>query len=401
MLFLEEVNGVVTQAFATSPEQAASLEVDRDARMYALQFACSVETLFGLEGQVDLIDDGAPIPEALAMHVRGEGWTSTDAVPDVRLRLAIDPCAQFDPILVPLPNTIDASVVVVPIDEDWLVFVTQRSGGDDEWFRLSRDGVKRPFPVDTSTSVKAFGVWPEEDFYWLFTAGGRIAKLERDGSITFEPGRAPQAGSNFADVRPPLGSSSGVGYVLARHGLSEQYLLRYDAGTWQTLEHFEESPEIRFGPLVNSGDELVVLDTPANNLYRYDGTQVRREEVGAIGLTMLEWLPKLGLIVGTEFGELLVERDGRFESIPGEREIVTTISCEPVDDGFLVGGQLRLAQYQPSVGFCSEGTTSANVIGMVNNGRDVVVVTKNAFLTDTDVTLELHRRTNPRPACLR
>ena len=115
---------------------------------------------------------------------------------------------------------------------------------------------------------------------------------------------------------------------------------------------------------------------------------------------MASWIPKVGLVVGTEGGDLLVQTEGGFEPITGEREVFSVIAARPVDDGMLVGGQFRLVQYHPTLGFCGADTTGAHIRAMISSGDDVLLLTKDAFLTETDVTLYVYRRTNRRPECL-
>lgn len=404
VLFLVEEDARITRAVASDGVGPVNIEIDRDARVHAAQFRCPAETLFGLEGALEIADDAPPLPVPLARHVYDGAWTATDELPDVRVRLELDVCARYDVNQVVLPDTLNTGPrLAFEMDDGWLVGINRGPNVPTQWLRFFVDGRTTPFEVQTSTTVFAVGGHRDDGgTIWLFTRTGRLARMSPDGAIEVFGARAPTSSTREADVVPPLGSRTGVGFVLVRQSGIEQDLLRYDEdGTWEVLEHFPDLGISRDGGLVHLGSEIAVLDAPQRRIYRYDGAARHTDVPAGVGLSMLSVVPSLGLVIGSEGGELFVEKDGALSSLSGVREVFSFNDAVAVDDGMFAGGQLRYLQYYPSVGFCGEGTTGTKVSVIRPNGDDLLLVTKNGLLRDTEIVLYGLKRTNPRPDCLR
>lgn len=391
---------------AAGAGEAVDLAVPENVAIFALQYRCPREALFGAM-DVEISDSGDPLAPPIAVHELDldGGWAAADLPPPIaslRVRGPVEVCARYETHAITVPDTKDSiAQIAAPAGDHWVVSVTTTTNPTDRYFEVWADGRMEELAIETSTTIAATGAYAAEGRIWLLTRSGNLAELQLPGGrveiVSPEP---PVAGAS-AYLAPALSGAGPPEYVLTYVSRFEQYLLRYD-GAWTVLEHFPDSSVSRFGQMVLHHGAIVVPDTVASELYRYDGSEGRQPiEIGT-GLAGIGSVDGLGLVLGTESSDLLVETEAGFRPIEGERPAFVVHFILSVDAGFLFAGQGGVGQYHPSIGFCAVDPLAlvSEAKRASRSGDDILIFSKNTVFTDTDVTMNLFRRLNPRPDCL-
>ena len=355
-----------------------------DSTVEVLGYRRSLSAL-GLEvGPIPVVSDtpsrGLPTQDALFRLENNHGqpgdWTvsqeRSSGLAAAKIRGAPPVCASFD--LQPLNITASNA-------NRWGIYALRTDGRaalsvypDGASYLVSPDGsIEEHHTLDFSASAT-----DEEGRLWAITAEGDLfvgnASVAPDVLRFVSRGVLGAIPTALAAGRDPGGSDEA--YVMT-NGFG---FYRYARGGWELLFNFPEREATlaegdveRLGP----GEALAVGPFSDAVVHYSEGMVSSETTPSSQGLTLVKWVPSVGLVLGAGTGEFFLRRGpNMYEPIPGSPTHAWSLALAPFGDGFVVGGPFgAFMQYTKAGGFCEPiAPVPATITGILPFGGSLIVV---------------------------
>lgn len=373
----------------------ADVQVEESDEAYLLQFldgafeeipADQPIAVVRIDGTFDeRLTGTAPLTDiSAAWRLTGTEFELIDDPPVADLRAVVEPacealaharCDILEPRLCP---TYEASTFRIPNSASTAAFALGVRTGSSRALVAARGGL---FYEVTAEGLRETSVAPgtpalagftrTDGQTWLVGPDGAVASGTPEAGFTTGPS-VPDAAMSSADLE---GAADGpLELVLLT---DERRLLRYDGAAWSVLAALPRLRELVPVQLTRiDGDDLLAF-FPYYGAFRYRNGALEELDLGVSPefLTAATWSPTLGLVVGTNDDQLLV--DGGAIDGPGGNQM---LSIEPFDDGVVYGDLLGgLFYYSELTGHCLVTSVATAPWRIVPLDDGFVVLSKNRY----------------------
>jgi hypothetical protein len=260
-------------------------------------------------------------------------------------------CVELDIKTFPTDSRYDGSMAVA-IDAHNVLAATT----DGHFFRATTSSAVRLTAVATTTPHLA-GFTSASGEIWLLGHNGTVARGRPETGFTVVGHTASQTGVTWAFLDGPRDASPFELYAVT----DQQVLEHYDGRSWQILAQDprpNDNAPWAAGVAWIAPGEALALGPKINTLLHHHGGVLDEEPLPIASddfATTVAFIPRLGVVVGTDRGKLYQPQGSEWREIVGAHSNGSVRLIVALDEGLLYGGtDGDLEQYRPAIGFCPQ-----------------------------------------------